>query len=193
MLGWTLLVPVKPLPRGKSRLQAATADAAEHARLVTAIRRDTLRAAEAAAGVHRVVVIDQPGLNRALRAAADEARRHFPDDGIAALVADLPALRPAELDDALAAALAVGGRGFCADADGTGTTLLVAAPGADLRPGFGAGSAARHRRSGARALLGRWPGLRRDVDTPADLRQALEIGVGAHTGAALAGPIGSPG
>ena len=45
-------------------------------------------------------------------------------------------------------------------------------------------SAARHRASGAVALDGAWPSLRRDVDTPADLAAALRLGVGAHTRAA---------
>src|SRR5919199_1918141 len=48
----------------------------------------------------------------------------------------------------------------CSDAAGTGTTLLVAAPGCALDPRFGPGSAAVHRASGARQLAGDWPGLR---------------------------------
>ncbi len=79
-----------------------------------------------------------------------------------------------------------GGRAFVADAEGTGTTLLVAAPGVTLDPRFGGGSAARHAASGAAALDGEWPGLRRDVDTPADLAAALALGVGPATRAALA-------
>jgi 2-phospho-L-lactate guanylyltransferase len=67
------------------------------------------------------------------------------------------------------------------DAAGTGTTFLVAAPGTPLEPRFGVGSADRHEASGARRLIGDWPGLRRDVDTPADLRAAIELGAGPST------------
>ena len=78
------------------------------------------------------------------------------------------------------------GRAFCADADGTGTTLLLAAAARALDPRFGEGSAARHRASGAVALDGAWPGLRRDVDTGDDLCAAAELGLGPHTRAVLA-------
>jgi 2-phospho-L-lactate guanylyltransferase len=106
------------------------------------------------------------------------------------LQADLPALRPAQLDAALAAARAAFTRGapaaFCADAEGTGTTLLATAPGHELEPRFGIDSAARHREAGAVELDGDWPGLRRDVDTADDLRVAAELGLGPHTRCVLA-------
>ena len=173
MLGWTLLIPVKPLPRGKSRLRSATADPAGHARLVDAIRRHTMRAAEEADGVNRVLIVDQPGLNAALRAAAEQARRQFPEDGVAALVGDLPALRPSELAAALTQA-ADYPRAFVADSAGTGTTLLTARPGVTLDPAFGAGSARRHATAAVQLEAG--PGLRCDVDTPADLAMATKLG-----------------
>jgi 2-phospho-L-lactate guanylyltransferase len=39
--------------------------------------------------------------------------------------------------------------------------------------------------SGAVAMTGDWPGLRQDVDTPADLRTVLALGAGPHTSALL--------
>ena len=51
-------------------------------------------------------------------------------------------------------ALATGGRAFTADAEGTGTTFLLAAAGTALEPRFGGGSADRHRASGAVPLAG---------------------------------------
>jgi 2-phospho-L-lactate guanylyltransferase len=54
-------------------------------------------------------------------------------------------------------------------------------PGQALDPLFGIGSAAAHERSGARPLTGDWPGLRQDVDTPADLTTVLALGAGRHT------------
>jgi 2-phospho-L-lactate guanylyltransferase len=192
---WTVLVPVKALPAAKSRLAGFSADADAHARLVCAIRDDTLRAARDAPGVARVVRIgDSPdvehdllqhrrGLNAAVAEGARLARNQWPTDGVAALVGDLPALTPAELASTLAAA-AEHPTGFVTDAAGTGTTLLTARPGAAFDPRFGPGSAARHGTYAAALLAG--PGLRQDVDTADDLRAALRLGVGPHTVAALA-------
>jgi 2-phospho-L-lactate guanylyltransferase len=190
----------------KSRLRGAAGDdPAAHARLVLALALDTLAAARAARLVERVVVLStdpqvaadlaaegiavepdgpRPGLNAALGHGARVLRR----DGAAivgALQADLPALTPAELDaalDAANAAFAAGAaRAFTADADGTGTTLLLAAPGVPLASRFGRDSARLHRESGAVELSGPWPGLRRDVDTGDDLRAAADLGLGART------------
>jgi 2-phospho-L-lactate/phosphoenolpyruvate guanylyltransferase len=175
---WTLLVPVKALPGAKSRLLAASADPNSHRRLVEAIRADTLLAARAARNVARVLLVDGAGLNDALRAAADDAAQQWPADGIAALVADLPALRPAELDGALASA-AGHPRAFVTDSAGTGTTLLAVRPGMALDPMFGPGSAVRH--AAAAVQLDAGPGLRRDVDTAEELRDAITLGVGPAT------------
>jgi 2-phospho-L-lactate guanylyltransferase len=150
----------------------------------------TSRGAGRAAPV--VVLPERPdrGLNQALRHAARAATRRWPGLGVVALSADLAALRPAELRAALEAAPSTG-RALVADADGTGTVLLCAAPGSTLRPLFGAGSRASHVDSGALDLTDRLgaavPGLRRDVDTLADLAAARLLGVGPATAAVLAG------
>lgn len=193
-----MLIPVKSLPVAKSRLTGASADPAAHARLVRAIRADTIAAARAAEGVARLVLVADgpgadasteltfvqtaPGLNAALAEAADDARARWPRDAVAALVGDLPALRSPELAAALAAA-ARHERAFVADAAGTGTTLLTAAPGSAFLPRFGAGSAQRH--AGVATALDAAPGLRCDVDTGADLQFAVELGVGPATRAEL--------
>ena len=201
-----LVVPVKRLAAAKTRLRGPGGISEEHTELALALTRDTVAAACAAARVRSVVVVtadprvaavltadgvdavDDPlaGLNAAYDRGAEVVRARDPASAVGALQADLPALQPAELDAAIGAALALGGRTFCADADGTGTTFLLAAAGVALQPHFGGGSAARHRASGAIPLDGEWPGLRRDVDTPADLRQAREIGLGPRSRAALA-------
>jgi 2-phospho-L-lactate guanylyltransferase len=205
-----LLVPVKPLHRAKTRLRGALRGGAQagpvHAQLVLALARDTAAAAAAAAMVRRVVVIccddvvasmlagdgayvlrvdPATGLNQALRHAETALAGGAPTVALAALPADLPALRAAELDAALRGGLAAGCRAFCADRTGTGTALLFAPPGRPLRPCFGPGSAAAHRASGAWELLGHWPGLRCDVDTAADLAAARALGLGRFTRAAL--------
>jgi 2-phospho-L-lactate guanylyltransferase len=101
----------------------------------------------------------------------------------------LAALRPEELRAALLVA-PPGGRAVLADTAGTGTVLLCAGPGIPLQPLFGEGSHELHVRSGAVDLTGRLaaavPGLRRDVDTVADLAAARLLGVGPATNAVLA-------
>lgn len=189
---FALLIPVKPGTEAKSRLGFGPSD---RVALREAFVRDTVAAAAACPLVEVYVVGDGSAvpsaaalpdegngdLNLALTRAADRVAGR--DRGVAALLADLPCLTP----DDLATALGSGQeRFFVADAAGTGTTLLAAAPGAALRPEFGFGSAARHAASGAVAVTAPLPSLRVDVDTADDLARAIELGVGEHTRAALA-------
>ncbi|RII09528.1 2-phospho-L-lactate guanylyltransferase [Streptomyces sp. YIM 130001] len=206
---WTLVIPLKPLLRAKSRL-AGAARAALRPSLALAFAQDTVAAALACPAVRDVVVVtddalatrelaalgarvvtDEPadGLNAALAHGAQAARALHPATAVAALNADLPALRPAELLRVLHSAAAFP-RSFLTDAAGIGTTLLAAAPGVTLAPAFGGPSRARHLASGASELLvPDVPGVRQDVDTWDDLAAALELGVGPRT-AGAAGPFG---
>jgi 2-phospho-L-lactate guanylyltransferase len=195
---WSVVVPAKRLALAKTRLRPMTGGGPAHAELVLALLADTVSAALDCAVVGEVLVVtDEPAAADVVQALGARTIADEPDDGlnpalehgarsagateIAALSSDLPALRPAEL----AAALRAAGefpRAFVADAQGTGTTLLTAA-GTALRPRFGSGSARAHAEDGAVALAGAWPGLVRDVDTEADLRAALALGVGPRTAA----------
>lgn len=203
---WTVVMPVKVLARAKSRL--AVLAGPRRSELALALASDTVSAVLGCPEVAHVLVVtadpvagrrlaalgarviaDEPagGLNAALVHGASAALRWWPDTGVAALAADLPALRPAELGRALRAATA--GAAFIADAAGVGTTMYAVPPGSAFTPGFGGRSRARHCASGARELdLPDIPGLRRDVDTPEDLRAALALGAGART-ASLAGEL----
>jgi len=203
---WTLVIPLKPLTRAKSRL-ADTASDALRPGLALAFAQDTVAAALACAAVKGVAVVtgdalagrelaalgarvvaDEPagGLNAALAHGAEAVRARDPESAVAALNADLPALRPLELARVLAAAGEFP-RAFLADAAAIGTTLLAASPGRELRPAFGGDSRARHRASGAAELrLDAVDSVRRDVDTREDLRAALALGVGPRTAAAAA-------
>jgi 2-phospho-L-lactate guanylyltransferase len=201
---WSVLVPVKRLAAAKTRLRGAVG-AERHEPLVLAMAQDTVAAALAAPGIADVLVVTadplvsaavtalgaravaEPGpgsvpggLNAALRHAASAVVGR-----IAALPADLPALRGDELSVALSTLATACGGGYVPDASGTGTVLLVAAAGGRLVPRFGPGSAAAHGQGGARRVEGDWPSLRHDVDTPADLAIAVALGVGAHTRALL--------
>jgi len=197
---WSVLLPVKVLAQAKSRL--AELAGPRRGELALALACDTVTAVLGCEAAARAVVItddpvaaatlthlgalvipDQPrdGLNAALRHGAAFAAARWPGCGTAALSADLPALRPAELARALDAA-AAWPTAFVADAAGDGTTLYTAAPGAAFRPAFGLASRARHAAGGATELEpGDVPGLRRDVDTPADLRGAAALGLGPYT------------
>jgi 2-phospho-L-lactate guanylyltransferase len=118
-------------------------------------------------------------LNGTLRQSAAEAHRRWPGLVPVALTADLPALRPADLDEALGG-LVSGTAAYVADADGIGTTLYTAAYD-EFAPRFGPGSAAAHEGTGALAITGPLPRLRRDVDDLAGLEEALALGVGPRT------------
>jgi 2-phospho-L-lactate/phosphoenolpyruvate guanylyltransferase len=203
---WTLVIPLKPLARAKSRL-SDTADDRVRPGLALAFAQDTVAAALACPAVGDVAVVtddalagrelaalgarivpDEPrgGLNAALSHAAAVVRSTRPESALAALNADLPALRPLELARVLDAA-AEFPRAFLADAATIGTTLLAAREDAELRPAFGPDSRARHRASGAAELpLTGVDSVRQDVDTGEDLRAALALGVGPRTAAAAA-------
>ena len=200
---WTLVVPLKALVRAKSRL-ADTADDRVRPGLALAFAQDTVAAALACPAVRDVAVVtddaragrelaalgavivaDEPGggLNAALTHAAATVRTARPQSALAALNADLPALRPAELARVLHAA-AEFPRAFLPDAAGIGTTLLTAAAGRELRPAFGVDSRALHIASGAVELcLDAVESVRQDVDTGDDLRAALALGLGPRTAA----------
>jgi 2-phospho-L-lactate guanylyltransferase len=205
---WTVVMPVKVLGQAKSRL--AVLAGSRRPALALALASDTVAAVVGCPEVARVLVVtsdpvaaatlsglgaavepDRPdrGLNEALAHGAAVAGRRWPGGGIAALTADLPALRPVELGAALRAAADGAPSSFVADAAHVGTTMYAVTPGGVFTPRFEGGSRARHARAGARELaLEAVPGLRRDVDTPEDLRAAIALGAGPRT-TALAGEL----
>lgn len=209
---WTVVVPVKSWAAAKSRLATDPAtranlarafaldvvEAARSTRCVDAVLvvsgEPALRTLFATArcgpsstvgGRAQVLVVDDAGrgLDDSVRLGATRARLLCPEICVAVLTADLPALRPDDLATVLETA--AGHRlAAVADAEGTGTTVLTATTGADVRPAFGSGSFTRHRDLGAidvsRVAA---PGVRRDVDVDAHLRAARRLGVGVHTAA----------
>ncbi|MBU3749366.1 MAG: 2-phospho-L-lactate guanylyltransferase [Mycobacterium sp.] len=209
-VGVGLIIAVKRLDAAKSRLAALFGGDARE-RVVLAMLIDTITAAREVPAVGSVTVVTPdtavaaaatdlgaavvsdptpPGHHDALNNAILAAYRVVSKStsNVVVLQGDLPALRATELSGALAAA---GGhpRSFVADRQGSGTSALFAF-GVPPQPLFGAGSAERHRESGAVELTGDWPGLRCDIDTPADLAVARRLGVGAATTAAAGLPAG---
>jgi 2-phospho-L-lactate guanylyltransferase len=200
---WSVVLPLKGGPAAKSRLGAPPA-------VATAIALDCLDAVRRARSVVSVVVVTPDPALRSYAAAAGAVVRSESAPGggllaavsdglaglsgpVAVLLGDLPALLPEDLDAALHLASTaltmmrdVETRRppesvFVPDAEGTGTVLLAALTPAAMRPQFGPASAALHEQAGARRLEAALPRLRRDVDTPDDLRAAAALGVGPRT------------
>lgn len=189
---WTVIVPVKPVSSGKSRLGLGedfaaavaldTIEAVAGARLVAALIVVTAdvglaRAAERLPGVHAVIEADARGIAAAIDAGTAAAA----GGDRAVLLGDLPALRRDELDAALGLALDHD-RAFVPDTEGTGTTLVTARAGLRLVTAFGEDSARRHRELGLHRLdLPVDSGLRRDIDRPEQLLAAAALGLGPRT------------
>ena len=204
---YVVLVPVKPPAVGKSRLvglsdgtrrglaaafaldTVAAAREATHVTAVLAVTDDAALAAEVRLlGCEAIPDGVAGDLNATLRQAAAEADRRWPGAEPVALCADLPALKPRELDAALLQ-VGTGETAYVTDSDGVGTTLYTAAHSA-FDPAFGPMSGTAHAEAGARALTVEAPGLRRDVDDLDDLRAALELGVGPRTRLRAASLVG---
>ncbi len=195
----SLVIPVRDPASAKSRLAAGDDPAAQQRRaaLAAAIALDTVTAARRAREVGEVIVVgvlaspidgvlllDDPGFGLLVAVGAGLAAAD-PAAPTAVLLGDLPALQPADLDAALVAA-SEHHWAFVPDADGTGTTLVTAAAGLPHALRFGDGSAEQHRDAGYVELdVSEHSGLRRDVDTPAQLAELAAL---AAAGAVLLGP-----
>lgn len=198
---WRLIVPVKGQLAAKTRLHppagVARADLAHAFALDTitavvacmppdhliAVTSDELTATFVQDQGGTVVADSGEGLNRAVRQGIEYVQRVLGPGPTAVLLGDIPALRPKDLVDALAAC-SLHARALVPDASGTGTVLLSALSPQDLHPRFGVNSAREHGRDCVRLELD-LPALRTDVDDDDALRQALAIGVGSHTAAVL--------
>ncbi|MER6633081.1 2-phospho-L-lactate guanylyltransferase [Streptomyces sp. NPDC000987] len=205
---WAVVMPVKAFAAAKSRLSPRAGCRREE--LARAFFLDTLSAVLRADGVRRVIVVtddaeacsaaasmgaltvdDRPreGLNAAVLKGLYRARSLQPQAAVAAVAADLPALKPAEFSRLLDEALRRP-RSFLADHTGRGTTVLTAAPGRPLRPSFEGCSRRRHRLGGAWEITGPcYPSARLDVDTADDLYVAQRLGLGRHTRLVLSAPV----
>ncbi|MFC7493434.1 MULTISPECIES: 2-phospho-L-lactate guanylyltransferase [unclassified Nocardioides] len=203
---YAVLVPVKPPAVGKSRLAAVEGEARR--RLAEAFAQDTVLACLRADRVGRVLVVTDDAhfsvvlsalgcdaipdgvagdLNGSLRQAAAEAHRRWPDLVPIAVCADLPALRPDDLDvvlDGLATTVRTR-PGFVPDAAAVGTTMYAATYDR-FDPRFGHGSRAAHLDAGAAEVVDAPASVRRDVDDTDDLADAAGLGLGPATSLAIA-------
>jgi 2-phospho-L-lactate guanylyltransferase len=189
------VVPVKPFGVAKERL-ATVLDAGARATLARGMFRDVMAmlaeldelagivvvtsdavAAEIAAG-HRAHVVpdrENAGVNCAL-AQAIPVLKELGCDAMLALPADIPYATAAELRSAIAALRDHAIVLVPATGDG-GTNLLAARPPDAIALCFGQNSFARHvaaaRAASLEAAILDLPGVGRDIDGPADLRDGM--------------------
>lgn len=202
-MSWSVIVPVKGRPGAKSRL----GEQPDREELAEAFALDTVAALVAASAVAHVYVVtpdraarfeaigaevvheDRAAadpLNAAIARGLDVARRADPRTNLAVSTGDLPALTPADVDEALRLASGYE-RSMIADEEGIGTTALLALAGVALTPRFGPASRAAHEADGHVPLpIPATARIRRDVDTPGNLAEALRLGTGPHTRAVIA-------
>lgn len=180
----TAIVPVKSLSRAKSRLHH---DPTVRRDLARAFVADILDLLASHPSISRTVVVTKDGevaelarrrgaevldessesesdpLNRAIEQGLRFADAHWPSDAAVVVFSDLVLLDADGLTQVLRAAepheLA-----FVRDADGTGTTLVVAQRPVGVRTHYGPDSAERHRNAGFTELTGLADDVRRDVD-----------------------------
>jgi 2-phospho-L-lactate guanylyltransferase len=185
-----VIVPVKGTAAAKSRLGASPD-------LVLGIALDSV---EAALGAARIIVVTAPDVSRAfsilgadvvedagggLLAACRQGIAAAGSGRVAVMLGDVPALRSLELATALELAeqhpLA-----FVPDADNVGTVLITALDSTNHAAAFGSDSRAAHLDAGYVELeVPAWWGLRRDVDTAAQLATIPRSALGARTRRAL--------
>jgi len=195
-----LLLPVKPLTRGKSRL-AGILGAKQRRALNERLVLRTIDVARAFLGSDSTILVSgcddalalarehgltglretgPLGLNRALRQASGEARNRGAT-AIMTVSCDLPFLEARDLRELAAAAGAASDRVVIAsDRHHTGTNAMLVPAAAEFRFRFGLNSLRRHRHEAERLglssiTLDRF-GLAFDIDTPEDY-QAIR---GAH-------------
>lgn len=190
------MVPLSSAEHAKSRLSPL---GEMRAALASAFAADVITALTSARTVARVVVVSDgtvslpteqahdhvdsgaADLNDSIAAGESHARRSG-FERIVVVMADLPCVRPDDIDDLLTRARSVP-RGFVRDHRGSGTTVLTTT-GPGLMPRFGRDSATEHRTEGAVefevALR-----MRFDVDDPEDVTIAMAYGLGPATTAAI--------
>ena len=195
-----LLIPVKDPSRGKTRL-SATLSQDDRRALAWAMLEDVFRAA-ASSTVDRVVVVTnfRPALAKARAAgfdvlveqnqvseseSVDWASRVLKEQGfdvVMRLPADVPLVRPRDIDSIVASSIQAPGALLVPSRDGTGTNAVVRTP-PDLFPSrFGPNSLSLHieeaSRLGIECLIVKNERIALDIDEPADIEILLLRGQG---------------
>jgi len=189
------LIPVKDLPRAKSRLTPPLTGE-ERSALTLEMLRHVITAARESGVLARITVVSPDvtvlglaeewgavalrqrttGLNPAL----DEARADAIEQGAEAILvlhADLPHLHHTEIADMVRLLPPSPAAVLAPDYTGTGTNALLVAPPDAMPFHFGPESFARHvaaaNAHGLPFAIARAPGIAGDVDTPDDVRERV--------------------
>jgi 2-phospho-L-lactate/phosphoenolpyruvate guanylyltransferase len=189
-----LIIPVKSLAHGKSRL-AAVLSARGRRQLNELLLRRMLATAALFPGTQRTAVVSRceetltiarhcgvlalrEPRRRGLNAAVASALRRVRARGATAVMlaaCDLPRLRTRDLRAMARAGALVRGLLLCPDTSGSGTNALYLAAGTVVRFRFGRASLRGHlreaRRRGLPVRLHRSARIAADIDTPAQLRR----------------------
>lgn len=201
-MSWDVVVPVKDLGVAKSRLRRDRGGVSE---LALAFALDTVSAVQDSreagtiiivsndmrvrAAAKGILFVDDPGLG--LNGAVSAGLRAAGTGRVAVLTADLPGIKPEDLDRVLRDAGRYE-RAMVADHSGRGTTMLTSS-GASVDPQFGGGSRWRHERQGHVVLpVPLASALRWDIDTAEDLEIVLRGRVGRETARILAAQQAAP-
>lgn len=190
----TALVPAKALDQAKGRLAAILGES-ERRELALAMLEDVVRALQSAESIDSVVVVSPDGDVRALAVGLGASAIEEPGgvrginqalsfaleslsptpDGLVVVLADVPEILVADVEDALAL-LPERGLVICPSHD-KGTGLLAMRPAGLVPFRFGAQSFSLHKREAAAQKLPievvRVESIARDIDSPDDLRALM--------------------
>jgi 2-phospho-L-lactate guanylyltransferase len=183
-MSWTALLPFKPPADRKTRLAGAL-DPEQRIALSALLFENVVRTLAASGtidAIHLLAAARPLGwrggwhadLGRGLNAELEAARGAIGPHPVLVLHADLPLLAVTDVAALLDAAENVG-RAIAPDRHGSGTNALALRDLRPLRFRFGPESFTLHREQGAAAIVAR-RGLALDIDSPADLAEAIEAG-----------------
>lgn len=194
---WHAIIPAKELHNSKSRLDRRDLTAFFLADTVSALlgSPQVVRLTVVTADTEIAALVEKFGGDAILEGASNGLLHALelgidsvsPEYGIVIALGDLPCLTTRDVDLFLGQA-ANYDSSFTCDSAGTGSTMWARLPGSNAKPRFGVRSRADHRMHGAFEIPGS-ASAHRDVDTSADLWDAIRIGVGKHTMQAISLPM----
>lgn len=185
-MSWVAIVPLKQGASQKSRLSQSL-DSAQRAALTEALFTRVLSALSANAAISQVFVLSPVDPMRAgaswvqdegrgLNEELTLVRTRFSDRNFLVVHADLPFLEAGDLTLLLSAA-ETSGVAIAPDKFDLGTNALAMRTESSMDFKFGSDSLAKHRAAAPGAAIVKSRGLSHDIDTPADLRAALDAGL----------------
>lgn len=183
-MNWVAVVPLKQGGAQKSRL-AQTLDQPQRAALTDALFSHVLSALGSCPRLSQVIVLSPsdperaqtewaPDQGRGLNEELTALRARFLDRNFLIVHADLPFLETRDIERLLDAAES--GVAIAPDKHGQGTNALALRAGVNIAFGFGERSFEKHRAAAPGGVIVQSSGLAQDIDTPDDLRAALDQG-----------------